>query len=313
MKLIFAGTPDFSVPALQALVDAGHDIVAVYTQPDRESGRGRKISFGPVKSAALELGLNVEQPASLRDEDAIKTLSGYDADVMIVVAYGLILPENILTLPRFGCINIHASLLPRWRGAAPIQRAIEHGDPESGITIMQMDAGLDTGDILACFPITLSHEETGQSLHDKLSVLGGRAIVDVLADIERYRQQAITQNDEQSTYAAKLHRSESLIDWSDDSINIERKIRAFNPWPLTKTALGETQLTLYNAQNDSTISDTAPGTILAADPSGIVIQCGTGALKITRLQRPGGKPLSSKDFLNGMHLNAGMHLDKPAQ
>ena len=311
MKIIFAGTPDFSVPTLQALVKAGHDIAAVYTQPDRESGRGRRVTYTPVKKAALDLGLRVEQPASLRDEAASQTLSSFNADVMIVVAYGLILPDNILSIPAHGCINIHASLLPRWRGAAPIQRAIEHGDSESGITIMQMDAGLDTGDILASFPQTLDQQETGQSLHDRLSALGGQSIVEVLADIEAYQQHARPQDDSKSTYADKLNRNESDIDWTSPNIDIERKIRAFNPWPLAKTRLNDTLLSLHSAQTDPMINDSAPGTILAADPSGIIVQCGTGALRITRLQRPGGKPLPSKDFLNGMPMTAGMRLGNP--
>jgi methionyl-tRNA formyltransferase len=308
MRIIFAGTPDFSVPALQALVDAGHAIAAVYTQPDRHAGRGRKVRYSAVKQAALGLGLHIEQPVSLRNESALAALRALVPDVMIVVAYGLILPAEVLAIPRYGCINIHASLLPRWRGAAPIQRAIEHGDEQSGITIMQMDTGLDTGSILARYPVAIGSRETSQSLHDRLASLGGRAIVEVLADIGHYQQHATPQNDAQSTYAAKLNRDESCINWSDAGIDIERKVRAFNPWPLAKTWLGGTQLNLYEAQAGTATAEAGPGTVTRADATGIVVQCGTGQLSITRLQRPGGKPLLAGDFLNGMPISPGVQL-----
>lgn len=308
MRIIFAGTPDFSVPALQALVHAGHDIAAVFTQPDRHAGRGRKVRYSAVKQTALDLGLRIEQPATLRNDSALTTLHALAPDVMVVVAYGLILPAEVLAIPRYGCINIHASLLPRWRGAAPIQRAIEHGDAQSGITIMQMDAGLDTGRILARYPVAIGSRETGQSLHDRLASLGGQAIVEVLADIGYFRRHAAPQDDAQSTYAAKLSRDESFIDWSGSNIEIERKVRAFNPWPLAKTWLGGTQLNLYEAQAGTETIEAGTGTVTRADASGIVVQCGTGQLCITRLQRPGGKPLPAGDFLNGMPISPGVQL-----
>lgn len=311
MNIIFAGTPDFSVPALKSLHAAGHTILAVYTQPDRQAGRGRKISEGPVKHAARELGLRIEQPVSLRNREAAETLAALNPDVMVVVAYGLILPPDILAIPRYGCINIHASLLPRWRGAAPIQRAIEHGDEQTGITVMQMDAGLDTGDILATFPVDISNDETGQSLHDKLADIGGAAITEVLDGLESYLGQAREQDAADSTYAAKLDRSESKIDWTGSSLAIERKIRAFNPWPLAKTSLAGKGLNIYAARTDTLSSDAPPGTILSADASGITVQCGEGVLKITRLQRAGGRPMDVKDFLNGIPVEQGSRLGIP--
>ena len=312
MNIIFAGTPDFSVPALKSLHAAGHNILAVYTQPDRQAGRGRRVIEGPVKQAARELGLRIEQPVSLRNNrEAAEALATLHPDVMVVVAYGLILPQDILAIPRYGCINIHASLLPRWRGAAPIQRAIEHGDEKTGITIMQMDAGLDTGDILATYPVDISDDETGQSLHDKLADIGGSAITEVLDGLESSLGQARAQDDADSTYAAKLDRSESEIDWAGSSLAIERKIRAFNPWPLAKTSLAGTRLNIYAARTDTFTSDAPPGTILSADASGITVQCGDGALKITRLQRAGGRPMDVKDFLNGIPVEKGSRLGTP--
>ena len=228
MRVIFAGTPEFSVPALAAILTAGHEVVAVYTQPDRQAGRGRKTKPGPVKQFALDQGLTVEQPVTLKQQQA--TIRSYQADVMVVVAYGIILPKDILQIPRYGCLNIHASLLPRWRGAAPIQRAIEAGDKESGVTIRQMDSGLDTGEILALYPIAITPTETGQTLHDRLSAAGARAIVDVLGKLQQYQEKASAQQDSLACYAKKIAKQEGILDWTEHSDVIERRIRAFSSW-----------------------------------------------------------------------------------
>lgn len=311
MRIIFAGTPEFSVPALEALLTAGFDVVAVYTQPDRQAGRGRKARPGPIKQCALKHGLVIEQPASLKDA-AIK-MKAYSADVMVVVAYGLLLPPEILQIPLYGCLNIHASLLPRWRGAAPIHRAIEAGDKETGITIMQMDSGLDTGDILAQYPVIIEQTDTGQQLHDRLADTGATAITDVLSDLASYQKNAISQQDELSSYARKISKQESIIDWSEECGVIERRIRAFDPWPGAQTWYRGIKLRISQAQCcDENLSAEA-GTLLSADKSGIRIACGRGVLLINRLQRPGGKALCAADFLNGMQLDTGVVLEQQSQ
>jgi methionyl-tRNA formyltransferase len=310
MKIIFAGTPEFSVPALEALLAAGHDVVAVYTQPDRQAGRGRKTRPGPVKACAEKHGLAVEQPATLKN--SIANIRNYAADIMVVVAYGIILPPEILEIPKHGCLNIHASLLPRWRGAAPIQRAIEAGDEETGITIMQMDKGLDTGDILALYPVVIEHTDSARSLHDKLAETGAAAIVEVLGELDQYQDNATPQPTEDASYARKITTSERTIDWTEDCAAIERRIRAFNPWPGTQTCYEDTRLRIWKAECETAIHHTAPGTILAADGTGIKVACGTGILKIHQLQRPGGKPLPVADFLNGMTLATGTKLSPDA-
>jgi len=310
MKVIFAGTPEFSVPALEALLAAGHDVVAVYTQPDRQAGRGQKTRTGPVKACAEKHGLAVEQPASLKN--SLADIRNYAADVMVVVAYGIILPPDILEIPIHGCLNIHASLLPRWRGAAPIQRAIEAGDEETGITIMQMDKGLDTGDILALYPVVIEHSDTAQSLHDKLAETGAAAIVEILGNLDQHQSNATPQTAEHASYARKITTGESNIDWSEDCEVIERRIRAFNPWPGTQTFYESTRLRLWKAECDTATHHVAPGTILAASRTGINVACGTGSLLIVELQRPGGKPLPVADFLNGMSLATGIKLSSAA-
>ena len=310
MKIIFAGTPEFSVPALEALLAAGHEVVAVYTQPDRQAGRGRKTRAGPVKACAEKHGLAVEQPATLKN--SIADIRNYAADVMVVVAYGIILPAEILVIPKHGCLNIHASLLPRWRGAAPIQRAIEAGDEETGITIMQMDEGLDTGDILALYPVVIEHTDSARSLHDKLAETGATAIVEVLGELDQYQNNATPQSPEDACYAKKITTSESIIDWAEDCAAIERRIRAFNPWPGTQTCYEGTRLRIWKAECKTAAHHSAPGTILTADRTGINVACGTGILKIHQLQRPGGKPLPVADFLNGMTLATGTKLSPAA-
>jgi methionyl-tRNA formyltransferase len=308
MRIIFAGTPEFSVPALQALVAAGHEVVAVYTQPDRQAGRGRKTRPGPVKQCAQEHDLVIEQPATLKD--ASEQIKACAADVMVVVAYGLLLPPKILEIPVYGCLNIHASLLPRWRGAAPIHRAIEAGDKETGITIMQMDAGLDTGDILAKYPVNIEQTDTGQLLHDRLAETGAAAITEVQSKLAHCQKNADPQQQEASSYARKISKDEGHIDWSEDCEVIERRIRAFNPWPGTQTCYNDIKLRLSQAECIPKDSEANPGTILSADRSGILIACGKGVLRINKLQRPGGKALSAADFLNGTRLDAGAVLDQ---
>lgn len=310
MRVIFAGTPDFSVAALEALLAAGHDIVAVYTQPDRQAGRGRKTRPGPVKLCAQKHGLVIEQPATMKN--AAAKMKEFSADVMVVVAYGIILPSEILQIPRFGCLNIHASLLPRWRGAAPIHRAIEAGDIESGITIMQMDAGLDTGDILATFPVKIETTDTAEHLHDRLSLVGARAITEVLAKLDVYQKTPLPQQQELATYAKKLSRNEAIINWTENCDQLERKIRAFNPWPGSQTAYKDTVLRIWQAESNNEPHQSEPGSVLSADKSGIRIACGEGSLLITILQRAGGKTLSVVDFLNGIPLQAGEKLGNTA-
>ena len=310
MRVIFAGTPDFSVNALEALLAAGHEIVAIYTQPDREAGRGRKTRPGPVKSCAEKHGLIIEQPSTMKD--AAARMKEFSADVMVVVAYGILLPLEILQIPRFGCLNIHASLLPRWRGAAPIHRAIEDGDIESGITIMQMDEGLDTGDILATYPVKIESSDTSEQLHDKLSLVGAKAINDVLARLDFYQKSRLPQQQELATYAKKITRDEANIDWSENCELLERRIRAFNPWPGSQTWYKGIKLRIWQAECNNITNQSEPGTILSADKSGITVACGNGILKILELQRPGGKTLPVADFLNGMPLKIGLKMETPA-
>ena len=309
MRVIFAGTPDFSVAALEALLASGHEVVAVYTHPDRQSGRGRKIQPGPVKHCAQKHDLLVEQPATMKD--AAPRMKEFAADVMVVVAYGILLPEEILQIPKFGCLNIHASLLPRWRGAAPIQRAIEAGDKETGITIMQMDAGLDTGDILATYPVNIESSDTAESLHDRLAHMGAKAINEVLEKLDLYQKSPLVQKQNQVTYAKKITRDEANIDWKENSDLIERRIRAFNPWPGSQTWYKDSKLRIWKAEHKKETHQTEPGTILSADRSGIKIACGKGSLLIHELQRAGGKTLSAADFLNGMPLEAGQQFETP--
>ncbi len=307
MRIIFAGTPEFSVPTLQALLAAGYNVVAVYTQPDRPAGRGKKTRLSPIKQCARKHGLVIEQPSTLKD--ATKKMKTFSADVMVVVAYGLLLPPRILQIPVYGCLNIHASLLPRWRGAAPIHRAIEAGDKETGITIMQMDSGLDTGDILAQYPVIIEQTDTTKQLHDRLADTGAMAITDVLSNLAYYQKNAISQQNELSSYAKKVSKEESDIDWTEDCEVIERRIRSFNPWPGTQTRYKGIKLRVSQAECSFESLPAKPGTILSADKSGIRIACGKGMLCINKLQRPGGKVHDAADFLNGMQLDVGSILE----
>ncbi len=321
MRLIFAGTPEFAQVALAALHAAGHDIALVLTQPDRPAGRGMKLQPSPVKQWALQHHVPVAQPRSLRldgkyPEDAAaarQTLLDAQADAMVVAAYGLILPQWVLDLPPKGCLNIHASLLPRWRGAAPIHRAIEAGDAQTGITIMQMDAGLDTGDMLRVLPCAIAPTDTTAVLHDRLAELGGQAIVQALAKLDALPRQP--QPAEGVTYANKIDKAEAALDWALSAEVLARRIRAFDPFPgMTvplATATGVETLKIWQAGAESAAPNAhaaEPGTVLSADATGVRVACGQGQLCLTQLQRPGGKRLSAADFLRGCPLQPGQRL-----
>ncbi len=300
MKLIFAGTPEFAASTLQALIDAGHDIALVLTQPDRPAGRGMKLKASPVKTLALAHGLPVSQPLTLKTAEAQAEIAAVGAEVMVVAAYGLILPKAVLEMPTRGCLNIHASLLPRWRGAAPIHRAIEAGDAETGVTLMQMDVGLDTGDMLLTVREPIHADDSTGSLHDRLAAQGAQAMVAALAQLDALSPQP--QPAEGVTYAEKIGKAEAQLDWSLPAEVLHRKIRAFNPFPGTSTLAGGEALKIWQAQ----LADGAgaPGDVLAADADGVRIACGSGALLATQLQAAGGKRLAAREFLAGHSLPA---------
>ncbi|KAA1190568.1 methionyl-tRNA formyltransferase [Pseudohalioglobus sediminis] len=300
LKLIFAGTPHFAATHLSALIDSEHQLVGVYTQPDRPAGRGKKLQASPVKVMAEAAGIPVLQPASLRDTEAQKELAALQADALVVVAYGLILPAAVLQAPRLGCINVHASLLPRWRGAAPIQRAIEAGDSESGITIMQMDEGLDTGDMLASARCEIAPQTTSASLHDTLAELGAPLLCEVLADLPGWQARAVQQDDDAATYADKILKSEAAVDWSRPAVELDRCIRAFNPFPICFTHLQDKRVKIWRARPAGTAPlPEPPGTILQAGRDGILVSCGEGQLLIEQLQLPGSRPMEVAEVLNG--------------
>jgi methionyl-tRNA formyltransferase len=307
MRLIFAGTPEFAARALSALLCAGHEIALVLTQPDRASGRGLRLVPSAVKARALQHGLELYQPARLNDADARARLGTVPADAMVVAAYGLILPEPILGITRLGAINIHASLLPRWRGAAPIQRAILAGDARTGVSIMQMDRGLDTGPVFAAESVAIAAEDDSASLHDKLAQLGARLIVAVLAQLEHGPLIAVPQPPDGASYAAKIAKAEAEIDWNESAQAIERKVRAFNPQPGASTSLRSAPLKIWRAGMSD--ASGAPGTVLQADAGGIVVACGAGSLCIRELQRAGGKRLNAAQFLAGVPLARGARLE----
>ena len=309
LRLAYAGTPEFAVPALRALVAAGHELAVVYAQPDRPAGRGRQLLPGAVKSAALELGLPVEQPDSLRNPEAQAQLASRSVDAMIVAAYGLILPQAILDTPRLGCINIHASLLPRWRGAAPIQRAILAGDDRTGISIMRMEAGLDTGPVYLERATQIGATETAGQLQRRLAELGARCIVEALPAIDAGSAVARAQDAAAATYARKLEKREARIDWTRGAAEIDRAVRAFNPWPVAETSWRAQQLRIWRARPIEQRGD-PPGAVLQASSAGIVVACGAGALCIEELQLPGKRPLSAAEFLNA-HDPGGVVLGTP--
>jgi methionyl-tRNA formyltransferase len=302
MKLIFAGTPEFAVPALAALIAAGHEIVLVLTQPDRPAGRGMKLKASPVKELALQHGIPVYQPETLKTVQNQAPLAAVQADAMIVAAYGLILPAAVLDLPRHGCLNIHASLLPRWRGAAPIQRAILAGDAETGVTIMQVVLALDAGAMLRKAALPISEHDTAQSLHDGLAALGGRLMVETLADLEAIVPQA--QDEALVTYAEKLRKEEAPLDWHKTADELARQVRAFNPFPVAQTIFKGETWRVWMAY--AVAGSAAPGVVMDT-AQGIVIGCGNGALRITELQKAGGKRMSARDFLAGNPARPGEH------
>ena len=298
LRIVFAGTPDFAARHLAALLSSQHEVIAVYTQPDRPAGRGKKLTASPVKNIALEHNIPVYQPASLRNEEAQQELAALNADIMIVVAYGLLLPTEVLETPKLGCINVHGSILPRWRGAAPIQRSIWAGDKETGVTIMQMDEGLDTGDMLKIATLPIEANDTSATMYEKLAELGPDALIDCLADIAAGTAVAEKQNDELANYAKKLSKEEAKIDWSMDAAAIERCIRAFNPWPVSYFAVAEQNIKVWQAKVEADNQGKVPGTILAADKHGILVAAGEGALRLTELQPPGKKAMKAQDLLN---------------
>lgn len=299
LKIIFAGTPDFAASALKTIIDAGYDVIAVYTQPDRPAGRGRKLQASPVKALALEHHIPVEQPLNFKEEGSIDTLRSYAADLMIVAAYGLLLPKAVLDAPKHGCINIHASLLPRWRGAAPIQRAIIAGDKQSGITIMQMNEGLDTGDMLLKLTTPINDDDTGGSLHDRLAELGGVATLQALDLIQKQQLKPEKQDDTKSNYAKKLAKAEAWIDWTSSATDIERLIRAFNPWPVCQTQLDDKIVRVHAAAIINTDCTGKAGEILAYTKDGIDVQCGHGQLRLLNCQLPNSRAMSINDIHNG--------------
>ena len=296
MRIVFAGTPEFAAEHLKALIDSPYDVVAVYTQPDRPAGRGQKLMPSAVKQLAVDNGIPVLQPPTLRNAEAQAELAALKPDLMVVVAYGLILPQAVLDIPPLGCINSHASLLPRWRGAAPIQRAVEAGDSESGVTVMRMEAGLDTGPMLLKVTTPISATDTGGSLHDRLAEMGPPAVLQAVAGLAAGTLQGEVQDDSLATYAHKLNKDEARLDWSRPAVELERLVRAFNPWPICHSTLqGEAVKVLA-----ATLSTGAgqPGEILGASKDGLIVACGEQALCLTRLQLPGGKALNFSDLFN---------------
>lgn len=292
MKIIFAGTPDFACPSLQALIDSPHEIVAVYTQPDRPKGRGQQVIASPIKLLAQQHNLPVFQPLNLKTENLPA------ADVMIVAAYGLILPKRILDMPRYGCINVHASLLPRWRGASPIQQAILAGDKESGVTIMQMDIGLDNGDMLLQKKCAIGNDDTAQSLHDKIAELGATGLIDTLDLLEKSKLKPIKQDEALVTHAPKIQKSDAKINWRESAAEIERKIRGFNPWPIAFCEFKNQPLRIWQATALSEKAHKAPGTIEKHSKDALIVATGDGLLAIKKLQLAGGRPISAADFIN---------------
>lgn len=308
MRLIFAGTPEFAAQALDGLVHAGHDIALVLTQPDRPAGRGMNLTMSPVKQRALANGLMVLQPVSLKETDIQAQLAAAGAEVMIVVAYGLILPPTVLAIPPLGCLNIHASLLPRWRGAAPIQRALLAGDSETGITIMRMDQGLDTGPMLLKHPLAILAEDTAQTLHDRLAALGAQSVVAALEKMKQGVLKGERQDDAQATYAAKLTKAESRLDWRRPADELERAVRAYNPFPVAQVSFHGEVWRIWHA-TARTEGGGRPGVVMRADKEGVLVSCGVGSLLLQEVQKAGGKRLPLVQFLPGNPIQAGESFD----
>ncbi|HTV86178.1 MAG TPA: methionyl-tRNA formyltransferase [Dyella sp.] len=299
MRIVFAGTPEFSVPCLESCRASGAEVVAVYTQPDRPAGRGRKLTPSPVKEAALAAGIPVEQPETLKTLQARETLAAYRPDLMVVVAYGLILSRKVLALPRLGCWNVHASLLPRWRGAAPIQRAILAGDRESGVGLMQMEAGLDTGPVLLERRTPITRQDTGGTLHDRLSQLGAQVLAEGLRrTLAGETLHARAQAQEGVLYAHKLEKAQARLDFSRAAIALEHQVRAFDPWPVAEGEIAGENLRIWAAHALDENSRATPGSVVAAQRDGIDLACGEGVLRVTALQRAGGKRITAADYLN---------------
>lgn len=298
LNIVFAGTPDFAVPSLQALIDSPHRVIGVYTQPDRPAGRGRKLTASPVKQRAIEHAIPVYQPENFRTTASLEELAMLKPDLMVVVAYGLILPESVLATPRLGCINVHASLLPRWRGAAPIQRAILAGDNETGVTIMQMEAGLDTGPMLAKISCPIEPDDTGQSLHDRLAPLGNQLLLQVITQLASGTARPAVQDEALANYAAKLDKAEACIDWTQPAEQIARQIRAFNAWPVAQTSFDGQTLRLWMATATGQKVDATPGSLVSATAEGMDVATGNGVLRISELQPAGKRRMPVTDFLN---------------
>lgn len=308
LRLGFAGTPEFAVPALDALRKS-HGICAVFTQPDRPAGRGQPLHESPVKTLATRHRLPLHQPASFKSLETLDTLRSLRLDILVVAAYGLILPPAALQSPKLGCINIHASLLPRWRGAAPIQRAVLAGDTKTGVTIMRMEAGLDTGPMLAVSRTAIAPGDTAGTLHDRLARLGGELIVGTLEELAAGTARQCAQPEAGITYAEKISKREALIDWSDAALRVVRRVRAFNPWPVAETKLAGAQLRLWDAELAPAMGlvpeaqPAPPGTVLRASDAGVDVACGQGAVRILRLQLAGRKPLAAREFIKAQHLD----------
>lgn len=308
MRVVFAGTPEFAVPCLKACLAADVELAAVYTQPDRPAGRGRHATASPVKQVAEAAGLIVEQPAQLKDENTQTALAAYAPDLMVVVAYGLILPRAVLAMPQYGCWNVHASVLPRWRGAAPIQRAIAAGDEETGVALMQMEAGLDTGPVLLDARTRIGNDATGGALHDRLAMLGADVLSDGLARLLAGTLPAPRPQPEAgATYAHKLDKREAQLDFSHGAAALERLVRAFDPWPVATAQVGDERLRIWSAQALDSTPDAAPGSIVRATREGIDIACAEGVLRLTRVQRAGGRRMDVADYLNARPGLRGAH------
>ena len=312
MRIVFMGTPDFSVPALEALVKGGHQVIAAVTQPDKPKGRGKAVLMTPVKEKALEMGIPVYQPVKVREPEFVKTLADLAPDVIVVVAFGQILPKSILEIPRYGCVNIHASLLPKYRGAAPIQWAVIDGEKETGVTTMFMNEGLDTGDMLEKEVVPLDPKETGGSLHDKLSAVGGRLILSTLKGLEDGTLKGTPQTDEGSCYAKMLKKSLGDIDWTMDGAAIERLIRGLNPWPSAYTSLHGKTLKIWDADVTDRECGVEPGTVAEVSEDQLIIQTGKGSLSVRSLQLEGKKRMDIQDFLRGYSLEKGTVLERRA-
>jgi len=303
LRVVFAGTPEFALPALDALADSPHELVLAVTQADKPAGRGRKLTASPVKKRAAARGISVYQPTSLKGSDALQKIETLKPDLMVVVAFGMILPRAALRVPRLGCINIHASLLPRWRGAAPISRAIIAGDRVTGITIMQMDEGLDTGDILLQKKLPIEARETAGALHDRLAALGAEALMQTLPGLAAGTLHPVTQNDKQATYAPKIDKSEALLNWRMPALALERQVRAFNPWPVAETSYEGARLRVWEAEALQHSHTAVPGTVIKSGAVGIDVAAGGGILRLTRVQLPGRKAIEASEFVNAVDLD----------